>query len=259
VAGSFPSPERRGETQRKLEERLVVLCLPINLILSIDFLRQTLKVLSAMDQISKTAPRSLKYSSALRHAAPAAMAVGGLGLLNTASAALITVPVNQDFNTHPVLSFNPIGSNFESSFNSSVYPAYIVACGLNLGTFDDDFEWAGSGITTPTYFLPGDTINDSFFFAGDGIYLFSTIPAVNFFGYRFFDGSDTFYGYVQITTTSNASIFTVDSYTFNSVPNEGITVVPEPSAAAAFFGLTVLALVLAKKKVASLRGLFRRG
>lgn len=162
---------------------------------------------------------------------------GGLGLLAasaTASAAQIEVEVNTLIESSSWVSFDALDSNWVASYDTTK-DAGMRACELNLTVFNTtDFQWAGTG-STPAVLNPGDVVDGSLSYSGNSN-LFGTLPADGenvFAGYRMLNqgvsGTDTHYGYVHFTGTSNSFEAVVNKYVYEDQVGLGLTVIPEPA------------------------------
>lgn len=193
--------------------------------------------------MSLPASPRLKYSKRLTAGAVCAAASATLG---TASAAVSMVNVGStpSFGSGWV-SFNPLGSNFVTSYNDTSYMAGIRNCGLGLISFSTtNFQWASVLLTE------GSVIGSSLSYTSPSNYQsYPSVGATAYAGYRVVNqgpgSNETYYGYVKVTGVS-ANTFSVDSYFYETSPSTSVTVVPEPSAA--WLGLAGAGLLTWKRR-----------
>jgi len=177
---------------------------------------------------------SLKYSKRIAALGAASAAVLSLG---TASAAVSTVEVGVNV-TSSSASFNfvPTGTSYVSG--DSGYPALIRNCGLHLfNNPSSNFQWASELIPA------GGEVDDSLSYEPSIYFQYPAEGETVYAGYRTHEdiGDGRFedrYGYVSITGGATPvgmfyPAFTINSYTYESTINTGISIaaVPEPSAA----------------------------
>jgi len=164
--------------------------------------------------------------------------------LGTASAAVTTV------NTDLLMSFSsgdadafafvPNGSSYVAEYNTSPsFPGRIRYCGLELRSNTPGiFQWTDTFLSEGAIVDASDTFQDELWmmsFPAEG----TTVYA----GYRYlssYTGEDPNYTYGYVSVTGNAppegggyNKFTLNSYTYESTENTGISIgaIPEPSAA----------------------------
>jgi len=176
---------------------------------------------------------SLKYSKRIAAIGAASAAVLSLG---TASAAVTTIDANvlmSNGDAH-YFAFVPNGSSYVSGAEntSSLFAGKIRYCGLTLMNNDTGlFQWTNGLLSE------GATVGASSNFQNT----FSTaLPAEGttmYAGYRYAtsyteENPNYIYGYISVTVGAN-NRYTVDSYSYESTENTGVTIaaVPEPSAA----------------------------
>ena len=169
-----------------------------------------------------------------------------------ANAVVIGVPVDELLSNsgypQQSISFNPIGTNFVSGFDSTNFDAIVRNCGLSL-IASGGMSWSESAVPF------GGTVDHNVTFGNPG---FPAVPADGdsvYYGYRFFDGVDAYnYRFAQFTGLATVSAYTsdfvFDAYSFEDSPDTGITVgaVPEPSMSAFFLALAASMFVVQRRK-----------
>lgn len=166
-----------------------------------------------------------------------------------ASAAVTDVSVNQvveNFGSPSAVSFEAINNNFASGFDSTNFDGIARNCGLSLYGYNG-LLWSTASVTV------GSTVDGLLSFNNS---VFASVPAsgdTEFWGYEYDDGvGQKYYGYAQFTGLgtgpSSSRDFVFDRYAFEDSSGTGITVVPEPGAAAGVLGLAAGLAALKRRR-----------
>jgi hypothetical protein len=125
-------------------------------------------------------------------------------------------------------------------FSLAIFNGYALDWGLAglLPGDDEDLSAfaAGAGYTTPTNFKRDDVIGSSVAFGFGSTFRYGVYDAPNFdpgsyMGFRFGDGTNFNYGWLEVTWTAATSEFQILGGAYESDLNKGIAAgaVPEPS------------------------------
>lgn len=169
----------------------------------------------------------LKYSKRLA----AAGAVSAAAALSLSSASAAVAVVGPELSLEPFvgfISFNPTGASWVGGYDTT-YMASIRNCYVSLLSNSPDLQWTAGSISHGTVVDDQLTYHSEIWSAS---FLHPAEGESAYAGYRLMNqgvgGDETYYGYIQVTGGLEGH-FTVDFYSYESSPNTGITVVPEPS------------------------------